>query len=234
MPTTLDISDISIRLTLALAAGAMLGIDRTIRGRPAGMRTTMMVSVAGAVSMVLADLVVAAASAPQPGAPRLDPLRMAQGVLAGMGFIGAGAIIRRDDVVHGVTTAATLWFATIVGLCFGVGEWELGAAGVVAGLVILWPLHLVEDRLRRERIGHLALTADKECLSESDLRRQIEAAGYSTSSWSMVINHEEQTCTYRCRVMWKARMGEDTLPTFVKEIGERPNLRELKWEPVLS
>ena len=68
----------------------------------------------------------------------MDLMRLPLGILSGMGFIGAGAIFRRGDAVVGVTTAATLWFVTVMGLCFGAGQLPLGAAMLAVGLGVLW------------------------------------------------------------------------------------------------
>jgi putative Mg2+ transporter-C (MgtC) family protein len=229
----LDWPDIALRLALALAAGAVLGFDRTTRGRPAGMRTTMLVCTAGAAAMVLADLVSQAGSLHQSGT-RFDPLRMAQGILAGMGFIGAGAIVRRHDIIHGVTTAAALWFATVVGLCFGAGEWRVGAASLVAGAMVLWPLNHIENNVKREHTGTLELVAPLAALSVDDLRRRIGAAGCTTISWSVALDRASESQTISCRVIWRARLTDDRIPTFVTDLSGDPKVTELKWEPVLS
>ena len=78
----------------------------------------------------------------------LDLMRLPLGILTGVGFIGGGAILRRGDDVHGLTTAATLWFVTVVGLCFGGGKIGLGVAGAVLGLLTLRALKLLELKLK--------------------------------------------------------------------------------------
>lgn len=234
MPAPLEVTDIALRLALALLAGAILGIDRTSRGRPAGMRTTMMVTAAGAVAMVLADLVSQTGSAHEGTSTRFDPLRMAQGILAGMGFIGAGAIVRRGDVVHGVTTAATLWFSTVVGLCFGSGEWRVGTASMVVGLLILWPLNYLENCMKREHTGTLAVTAPIDAMSENDLRELIHRHGYITTSWSVELDRLGLSRELSCRVLWKARPTNDRIPPFIAELSSDSKVSRVKWEPVLS
>lgn len=226
--------DFALRLGLALLAGALLGIDRTTRGRPAGLRTTMMVCVAAAIAMLLADVISHPDSTPAGDRTRLDPLRMAQGILAGMGFIGAGAIVRRGDIVHGITTAATLWFATVVGLCAGAGQWAVAIAGLAFGLTVLWPVNLIEERVRRERTATLSVTSSPDALTEAQLRRLVESGGYTTASWTVHVDRAASTATLRCHVMWKARPTDDRPPPFVADLSKDPNVSELKWEPVLS
>ncbi|GCD56138.1 cation transporter MgtC/SapB [Acetobacter pasteurianus NBRC 3222] len=90
----------------------------------------------------------------------LDLMRLPLGVLSGMGFIGGGAILRRENMVLGVTTAATLWIVTIIGLCFGGGQIFLGATGTVLGLGVLWGLNFVERKLREDHRAALIVIAD--------------------------------------------------------------------------
>lgn len=234
MPTSLDWLDIAIRLGLAVAAGALLGIDRTARGRPAGMRTAMMVSLAAAVAMVLAELISTSRPPLQSTGARFDMLRMAQGILAGMGFIGAGAIVRRGDAVLGITTAATLWFATILGLGFGAGHWELGLLGLVGGAIILWPMSYVEDGLGREHTGELSVTIPVDGPSEADLRARIETRRYSTSSWTINVHRSDGDRTLGCRVRWKARPNGERIPPFVADFANDPKVLKVKWQPVMS
>jgi putative Mg2+ transporter-C (MgtC) family protein len=85
----------------------------------------------------------------------LDLMRMPLGILTGVGFIGGGGILKRGDDVHGLTTAATLWFVTIVGLCFGGGQIGLGVAGAGLGLITLRTLKLLEVKLKQRRISQL-------------------------------------------------------------------------------
>jgi putative Mg2+ transporter-C (MgtC) family protein len=119
MPTHLGSAEIAVRLLCTLLAGALVGFDRGEHGRPAGLRTTMRVSMAASLSMIQANLLLPVAGKAGDSFVVMDLMRLPLGMLSGMGFIGAGAIVRRDNFVVGVTTAATLWFVTVIGLCFG-------------------------------------------------------------------------------------------------------------------
>ena len=133
MPLTLTWQDIAIRLALSVVAGGLIGLDRGEHGRPAGLRTTLLVCLAAAVSMVQANLLLATTGKAGNSFVVLDLMRLPLGILTGMGFIGGGAILRRDGFVLGVTTAATLWFVTVMGLCFGGGQIKLGIATFANG-----------------------------------------------------------------------------------------------------
>jgi putative Mg2+ transporter-C (MgtC) family protein len=233
-PAPLDWPHLLLRLAAALLAGLFLGVDRTARGRPAGMRTTMLVAVAGALAMVLAERLAAPNSFLQLNGAHFDPVRLAQGILTGMGFIGAGAIVRKENAVLGVTTAATLWFATVVGLCFGAAQWGPGAAALVIGLLILWPMHTLEERIQRQRAARFSITLSRDSTDEAELRARLSKEGYRTSSWSIAIDRDSGERTLACQVEWNGRPREDTLPAFVAELAADPQVRSIRWEPVLT
>jgi putative Mg2+ transporter-C (MgtC) family protein len=138
-------TDYVLRLSAALIAGIILGLEREKRGRAAGLRTTVVVCIASCVAMMLSELLPAANSSP--GIFGGDPARLAAGVLTGMGFLGAGVIIRQDTLIRGVTTAAVLWLTCIIGLCCGSGHLILASAAVGLALFILLGLPLVERHM---------------------------------------------------------------------------------------
>src|SRR5262249_39184687 len=119
-------SDIAIRLLMTLIAGAVMGFNREARGHAAGLRTTILVGLAAAVSMIQANVLLAVEGKTTDSFGEIDLMRLPLGILTGVGFIGAGAILRRGDWIIGVTTAATLWIMTVIGLCFGGGQLALG------------------------------------------------------------------------------------------------------------
>src|SRR5689334_8411964 len=148
MPTTLDWVEIARRLAFTVAAGAVIGINRGERGRPAGLRTILLVAVAASVAMIEANLLLAARIRTGEALAQFDVMRLPLGVLSGIGFIGAGAILRRSHLLIGVTTAATLWFVTIMGLCFGAGQAGLGLPAFAIAAIVLWCLPWFERRMR--------------------------------------------------------------------------------------
>jgi putative Mg2+ transporter-C (MgtC) family protein len=228
MPTTLTWTDIAVRLALTAAAGALFGINRSEKGRPAGLRTTMMVSLAACIAMILANRLTLPAGSPIVANPG-DPLRIPLGVLSGMGFIGAGAILRRENLIIGVTTAATVWFVTIMGLCFGSGQLGLGAVAAAIGIAILVGLEWAENLLPRERHADLVVTVASNGPSEAEIRSRISAGGfqavprglaYDTASHSTILNYD---------VMWRSRPTDTTLPPFLRELATDPALSTINW-----
>ncbi len=138
MPLNLSWQEIALRLALAFAAGGLIGFNRTEHGRPAGLRTTILVCLAACVSMIQVNLLLPLAGRHPDSFVMNDLMRLPLGILTGMGFIGGGAILRKGDLVLGVTTAATLWFVTVIGLCIGGGQLGLGIAGTLIGMLVLW------------------------------------------------------------------------------------------------
>src|SRR5947209_3962697 len=120
MPLTVEWYEIAVRLAVTVVAGVLLGLDRSERARAAGLRTTLLVCLAASIAMILTNLLLSTQGKTAESFATMDPMRLPLGLLCGMGFIGAGAIVRRrGEPIQGVTTAATLWLTTVLGLCFG-------------------------------------------------------------------------------------------------------------------
>ena len=130
--------DIVVRLVVAAVLGALIGLEREIHEHPAGMRTHLLVALGSAGFTVLSIEAFAA-----PGA---DPARIAAQIVTGVGFLGAGAILKEGATIRGLTTAASLWTVAAVGMAAGAGAWVIAAATTVLVLVSLWPLRLVTER----------------------------------------------------------------------------------------
>src|SRR5580704_2974978 len=178
MPLTLTWHEIALRLALSVLAGGLVGLDRGEHGRPAGLRTTLLVCLAAAVAMIQTNLLLVTIGKTADSFVTLDLMRLPLGILTGMGFIGGGAILRRDSMVLGVTTAATLWFVTVMGLCFGGGQIGLGLAALALALLILWALKPIEDSWKKEREASLIVDAHDENLREEEIANIVKAAGF--------------------------------------------------------
>src|SRR6185312_3373037 len=150
MPLHISWSEIALRLLLTVIAGVLIGYDRSEHGKAAGMRTTLLVCLAASVAMIQVNLLLPTAGKPADSFVTNDLMRLPLGILTGVGFIGAGAIMRRDNIIVGVTTAATLWLVTVVGLCLGGGQLALGVVTTVLGIAALQGLGWVESQLRMQ------------------------------------------------------------------------------------
>lgn len=134
--------ELAMRLLVAAVLGAAIGLERERRDHPAGMRTHLLVAVGSATFTVLSIEAFAA-----PGA---DPARVAAQIVTGIGFLGAGAILKRGANVRGLTTAASLWAVAAVGMAAGAAAWGVAVAATVIVLVSLWPLRIIEERWFRD------------------------------------------------------------------------------------
>lgn len=143
--------DLAIRLLVAAVLGAAIGLEREIHEHPAGMRTHLLVSVGAAVFTVVSIFGFGPSDTARGG---FDPSRVAAQVVSGIGFLGAGAILKYGTSIRGLTTAASLWVTAAVGLAVGAGAWAVGLAGTAIVLVSLWPLRVIVGRLGlgRERM----------------------------------------------------------------------------------
>ena len=138
MPVTLHWNDIVVRLLVALFVGMLIGYNRSEHGKVAGLRTTVLVCLAACVAMIQVNILLPLAGRSSNSFVMNDLMRLPLGILTGVGFIGGGAILRRGNLTVGVTTAATLWLVTVIGLCIGGGQILLGLAATALALVALW------------------------------------------------------------------------------------------------
>jgi putative Mg2+ transporter-C (MgtC) family protein len=177
MPVNIGWEDVGLRLAVSVVAGILIGYNRTEYGKVAGLRTTLLVCLAASVAMIQVNLLLRLSGRPSDSFVMNDLMRLPLGILTGVGFIGAGAIIRRDNLVVGVTTAATLWYVTVIGLCFGGGQIELGMTATAIGLVALWGLQWLELRLRHEHRASMRVEIVGEDPNEDKIRAALGTAG---------------------------------------------------------
>lgn len=119
MPLEPTRPDIAIRLVLTILACSAIGLNRGARGHAAGFRTTILVGLAASVAMIQANILLSLDGKTPGSFAVMDLMRLPLGILTGVGFIGGGSILKKGDLVTGITTAATLWVVTVIGLCLG-------------------------------------------------------------------------------------------------------------------
>jgi putative Mg2+ transporter-C (MgtC) family protein len=231
MPTTLEWSDIAIRLLCTVLASGLIGYNRGEHGRPAGLRTTMLVALAACLSMIEANYLLSTSGKSPASFAVMDTMRFPLGVLSGIGFIGAGAIVRRDNFVVGVTTAATIWFVTMIGLCFGGGQIALGVVGSALGILVLTLLKTVEDRMMQDHQGKLALVLDPSGPSENEIRATLAQVGVKVSSCGFAFSPQGQSTELNCDLHWRAAAGDNNVPEVIHGIAERPGVMRIAWTP---
>ena len=139
--------EMAIRLLAAAGLALLLGLERELRGKPAGLRSHMLVSLGAATFIIMGMHILLATAEGDPSA-RIDPTRIVQGIIGGIGFLGAGCIIQSRGNVQGITTGASIWIAGAIGVACGIGT--LALAGMVTLLALI--IVMVLGRFEREGI----------------------------------------------------------------------------------
>lgn len=156
LPGVIDIAtqiDLSVRLVVAAALGLAIGFEREIHGHPAGLRTHMLVALGSALFTVLSI----EGFLGEEGAAPVDPTRIAAQIVSGIGFLGAGAILKDGIVIRGLTTAASLWATSAVGMAAGASEYVIAVVAAAVILVSLWPINAIADRLHGSNLPEMQL-----------------------------------------------------------------------------
>ncbi len=233
MPVELGWGDVALRLALATLTGFAIGLNRE-RGHSAGLRTTLLVCLAAAIAMIQANLLLNTVGKKPDSFITLDLMRLPLGILSGMGFIGAGAIFKRGDMAKGVTTAATLWFVTVMGLCFGGGQLGLGIAAFALGFLTLWLLRQLENWMSRDRRATLQFVADSGAPTVDEIRDRIRAAGFRIETMAISYSRPDSSLRRRveCKVRWQGREDHVRPPEFVERLTVTPGIVRLRWNPV--
>ena len=172
-----------MRLLAALAAGACIGYERSFHGRAAGLRTHVLVCLASSVLMLVS--VYEDHWVRMPGDARLDPTRLAQGIMTGIGFLGAGVIVKEGLNVRGLTTAASIWITAAIGILAGVGFYFPMAFAVVLTLLVLAVFRLIEMRVPTQAYYWFDVKYAREGnLSEESMRELLAKLGFSVANFS--------------------------------------------------
>ncbi len=228
MTTELHWPAIAVRLLLTILAGALLGAERSKSGHPAGLRTTLLVTLAASISMIQMNLLIQTNGKPTDSYAVMDLMRLPLGILTGVGFIGAGAIVKKGEMVLGVTTAATMWFATVVGLCLGGGQIILGSTATVLGFLILWAFRLGERRLETYQRGALTVVSEGNSVSAQSLTRLLRSEQIQIKSASVRYEGAEHHNTFQFEIRWH---GEDPaeIPNAVERLRQLPGIKSCEW-----
>jgi putative Mg2+ transporter-C (MgtC) family protein len=149
-------ADLAIRMLIASVLGAAIGFEREIHEHPAGMRTHLLVALGAAIFTILS--IYGFEGVGRDGvAATVDPTRIAAQIVSGIGFLGAGAILKYGTSIRGLTTAASLWTAAGIGMAAGAGEWVIAAVGTFIVVFSLWPLNALIARLHKPGLQALKL-----------------------------------------------------------------------------
>ena len=175
--------DSLIKLVLALVIGGLIGLERSYNGRPAGFRTHTLVCMASSLLMLLTVHQVQLLPGIPIDAVRIDPTRMAQGIMTGIGFLGAGVIMQEKLTIRGLTTAASIWITAAIGILLGIGFYFAAGVATLLTFGTLSTFRYIEAALPSIHYGRLQVRMpSKKALSEDDLKNLIQENHFNSGS----------------------------------------------------
>lgn len=212
---------IILRVLTALLIGSLIGFERSFHGRPAGFRTHSLVCVASTLLMLVTVYQSGWMTAVPLDAIRTDPTRMAQGIMTGIGFLGAGVIFKEGLIVRGLTTAASIWMTATIGILVGVGFYFAAVVGALTTLLILSTFRLIELRLPTEFYAHHTLKFDRRSvIVEEELRRMIGAHGFTIANLSYRLAEGGKVFEYRMVIRSRDRRNAEALSQHLRGLPE--------------
>lgn len=219
-----------LRLLMAVVFGGLIGLEREFHGRPAGLRTHILVCMGATIIMISPELLSSYfTGSVESQSIRIDPGRIIAGIVTGIGFLGAGAIIRIGDLVRGLTTAACIWFTAALGIVIGGGHYFLALVSTGMGLFVL---------LLFDKIGHFIVTTvyrriivavkpeNLEALEKKSgdiFQRYVIRVQDLSHYWHKA--DEEMVVTFQIRTKNIMQSG-----SVVKALGELEGVKTVRWE----
>ncbi|MCR4304360.1 MAG: MgtC/SapB family protein [Gallionella sp.] len=220
---------ILIHLGSAVAAGGLIGLERAYHGRPAGFRTHTLVCTASSLLMLVTvyqwQLLV---NAPLETL-RVDPTRMAQGIMTGIGFLGAGVIMKEGLTVRGLTTAASIWMTASIGILLGIGFYFPAIVATLLTLGVLSLFRWIEAIIPSQYYARLHIRFKRqELLPEPEMRSLITGHGFSVANLSYQLSDEGKVFEYQMTI----RTGErDSYRCLAENLTAREHVLEFHIRP---
>ncbi len=220
---------ITLRVFGAVLIGGMIGMERTFHGRPAGFRTHALVCVASALLMIVTVYQGQWMHVVEIGNIQTDPTRMAQGIMTGIGFLGAGVIFKEGLTVRGLTTAASIWVTSAIGILVGVGFYLAAILGAIATLLILSVFRYVEGKVPSEFYAHhmLAFARDS-VMAEDEMRKTLAAHGFSIANLSSRLTDGGKQFEYRMVLRSRDPKSAESLSQYLRKL---PQVIEFRISP---
>jgi len=181
--------DLLIKLFFAAVAGGLVGLERERHGRPAGLRTNILVSVGACAMMIISEaFYLKYGMLDVESAVRFDPSRVAAQIVTGIGFLGAGVILKEGISVRGLTTAASLWVVAILGMAYGMGHFTLGAITTALVLASLVFLKKLDPLMRKDRYLTLTVNAKRRMELQDELQQICDQQNLQVSDISSNVD----------------------------------------------
>jgi putative Mg2+ transporter-C (MgtC) family protein len=221
--------DMCLHVGGALAAGGLIGWERTFHGRSAGFRTHTLVCVASCVLMLVTRYQSLWLSGMDLETIRTDPTRMAQGIMTGIGFLGAGIIYKEGFSVRGLTTAGSIWATAAIGILYGIGFYFPAILTTITTLGILSIFRWFEKKLPSQQYVHLYIRFGRDkIMAENDLRTLMARHGYSVASLSYSLVRSGRYFEYRMVIR---TTGHDSMARVAESLRTDPLVHEFMISP---
>lgn len=229
---TLSIEDIAIRFAFAMLIGAVIGLEREFSHRPAGLRTHMLVALGSCAVMITSQMLFCQYRLYGATA---DPARLSAQVIAGVGFLGAGTILREGAIVKGLTTAASVWMVACLGIAVGAGYYEVGLIGAAYILVTLTFFEWFQHKVFRNRYNRYAITVV--CNNVSYALEKITGLINSKDARmdSIHVGEDElQKCIISFKADFAGRRATKRYDAFFLELTSDPNISSVNSEKITN
>jgi putative Mg2+ transporter-C (MgtC) family protein len=195
----LSLAQFAQHMIAALVAGGLVGMERSLHGRAAGFRTHALVAMAS--SMLMLVTLFQSHWLTVSDSVRMDPTRMAQGIMTGIGFLGAGVIFKEGLTVRGLTTAASIWTTAAIGVLMGVGFYAAGALATVLTVAVLSLFRRIENRFPVQVYAQLALRFARDvALSDEEIRRLLSEHRFDLVNLSYHLDATDGSFEYRMAI----------------------------------
>src|SRR5690349_2864433 len=216
-------------LLIALAAGGLIGFERSFHGRPAGFRTHTLVCLASSALMLVTLYGGQWFPAEFSGRVALDPTRMAQGIMTGIGFLGAGVIFKEGLTVRGLTTAASIWITAAIGILAGIGFYFPLIVTTLLTLGTLTVFRWIELKVPGEFFAHLQMRCPRDGgMNEDAVRDFLKEYGFSVANMTYAATNEPRCFEYQMVI--KAR-HQDRAPALAEALGRSPQVVDFRMSP---
>jgi putative Mg2+ transporter-C (MgtC) family protein len=191
-------TEISLRLVAALVAGGLIGLERSYHGRPAGFRTHALVCLSTSLLMLVTVYEARWFESSEHVRAAIDPTRMSQGIMTGIGFLGAGAIMKEGLSVRGLTTAASIWITAAIGILTGIGFYYPAILAVALTLGTLSVFRWIEARIPAQFYAHFYVRFARDTtVPEDELRRIVTSQGFTIANLSYRLDATAGYFEYR-------------------------------------
>ncbi len=220
--------ELLLHLGGALVAGGAIGIERSYHGRPAGFRTHALVCLASSLLMLLT--VYQMEWFPGRGdVVRIDPTRMAQGIMTGIGFLGAGVIFKEGISVRGLTTAASIWITSAIGVLMGSGMYHPAFVATAITLGVLAGFRWIEARIPSHKYAHHRVLFERgQAMPEETLREILARHGFETAALAYQITGDGRFLEYRTTIRTN---DERNFGRLARSLEALPPVREFRISP---